>query len=100
MRWSATKPLCEVADQPFVDRGPDEVEIADVLGQGELGHGQPIADRPGLLLGDLRLDQIADAARRLALALDAGGYDLVIGTPAEPRERLELFRRKDSGVLS
>lgn len=33
----------------------------------------------GLLLGDLGLEQAADDARRLVLALDAGGHDLVIG---------------------
>jgi hypothetical protein len=75
----------EIADQGFVDRGPDEVELVDILGKGQLGDGQLVADRPGLLLGDLRLEQIAHDARRLMLALDARGHDLVIGT-AHPVE--------------
>jgi hypothetical protein len=50
--------------------------------------GSLVLDRARLLLGDLGAEQIAEDARRLVPALDAGGHHLVIGRPhAEELER-------------
>ena len=69
----------QVPDQRLVDRRAVEVELLDVLGERQLGDGELVFDGAGLLLGDLGREQIADDPRRLVLALDAGGHDLVIG---------------------
>ena len=69
----------EVAHQRLVDRRAVEVEVVDVLGQRQLGDGDLVLDRARLLLGDLGVEQIADDALRLVLALDGGGDDLVVG---------------------
>ena len=89
LRCSARKPpLGQIADQRLVDRRAGEVEVVEVLGERQLGDGQLVLDRAGLLLGDLGGEQVADDARRLVLALDAGGHDLVVGGPhAEQLER-------------
>jgi len=79
LRWSATKLPCQLSDESFVHRGAGEIELFDILGQRQLGDGHLVADRARLLLGNLRLQQVADNAGRLVLALDAGGHDLVIG---------------------
>ena len=55
----------EIADQGFVDRRVDEVEVPDVLGQKQLGDGELVFDGAGLLLRYLSLQQIADDLRRL-----------------------------------
>ena len=70
---------CQLAHQRLVDRRAVEPEVVDILGQRQLGDGQLVLDRPRLLLGDLGPQQIADDARRLALALDAGRHHLVVG---------------------
>jgi hypothetical protein len=76
------------AHQRFVDRRAVEPEVVDILGQRQLGDGQLILDRPRLLFGDLGLEQIADDARRLVLALDGGRHHLVVGgAHAEELER-------------
>lgn len=81
-------PGCELAHQAFVDRRVGEVEVVDVLGQRQLGDGDLVFDGARLLLGDLRLKQVTDDARRFVLSLDAGGHDLVIGaTHAEQLQR-------------
>jgi len=64
----------EVADQPLVDRRAGGVEVVDILGQRQFGDGQLIPDRARPLLGDLGGEQIAEDARRLVSALDAGGH--------------------------
>ena len=79
----------QIADQRLVDRRAGEVEVVDVLGQRQLGDGQLVLDRARLLLGDLGAEQIADDARRLVPALDAGGHHLVVGRP----HAVELERR-------
>jgi hypothetical protein len=83
----------QVANQCLVDRRADEVELVDVLGQRQLGDGQLILDRARLLLGDLGAEQVAEDARRLVPALDAGGHHLVVGrahaAELEPRHQLE-----------
>jgi hypothetical protein len=38
-------------------------------------------DRPGLLLGDLGAEQVADDARWLVAALDAARHRLVVSRP-------------------
>jgi calcineurin-like phosphoesterase family protein len=38
-----------------------------------------IFDRPGLLLGDLSLQEITNDARRLLLTLDPGRHHLIVG---------------------
>ena len=39
---------------------PVELEVGDVLGKREVGNGELVIDRPGLLLVDLGGEQIAD----------------------------------------
>jgi len=72
-------------NQPLVDRCSGEVELFDVLGQGQLGDGHLVSDGSCLLLGDLGLQQISNDAGRFMLALDACGHDLVISA-AHPVE--------------
>jgi hypothetical protein len=83
----------QIADQRLVDRRAGEVEAVDVLGQGQLGDGQLVLDRARLLLGDLGGEQIAEDARRLVPALDAGGHHLVVSgahaVKPEPCHQLE-----------
>jgi len=57
----------EIAHQRLVDRRAGEVEVVEVLGERQAGDGELILDRAGLLLGDLRLEQIAaqSSLRRL-----------------------------------
>ncbi len=69
----------EVAHQRLVDRSVLEGEVVDVLGKRQLGDGDLVLDRSGLLLGDLGREEIADDALGLVLALDGGGDDLVVG---------------------
>jgi hypothetical protein len=52
--------------------------------------GSLVLDRARLLLGDLGAEQIAEDARRLVPALDAGGHHLVIGRPQELERRHQL----------
>jgi hypothetical protein len=54
--------------QRLVDRGVVELEVADILGQRQLGDRDLVADRPRLLLGDLGGQQITDDVLRLVLA--------------------------------
>src|SRR5436305_3488206 len=79
----------QVADQCFVDRRAGKVKAGDVLSQRQLGDGQLILDRARLLLGDLGTEEIADDARWLVSALDAGGHHLIIGCS----HAVELERR-------
>ena len=69
----------ERADQRLVDRRVLEHEVVDVLGQRQLGDGELILDRASLLLGYLGLQEIADEALRLMLALQRDGERLIIG---------------------
>jgi hypothetical protein len=84
---------CQVADERFVDRRAGEVELVEVLGQRQLGDSELVLDRPGLLLGDLGAQEVADNARRLVATLNAARHHLVIsGAHAEelePRHQLE-----------
>lgn len=78
----------EVADEGFVDRRVGEAEIAQILGQGQLGDAELVADRARLLVGDLRAQQVPKHPLRLVLAFDGGGHDLVEGRlHAEELER-------------
>src|SRR5512147_409062 len=70
---------CQLVHQCLVDRRAVESEVADILGERQLGDGQLVLDRPRLLLGNLGLEQITDNARRLVLTLDAGRHHLVVG---------------------
>ncbi len=56
-----------------------EDEVVEVLGERQLGGGDLVLDRAGLLLGDLGGEQVADDVLGLVLALDGGGDDLVEG---------------------
>jgi hypothetical protein len=69
----------EGAHKRLVDRRVLEHKIVDILGQRQLGDGELILDRARLLLGDLGLQEIADEALRLMLALQRDGERLVIG---------------------
>src|SRR5213595_4323474 len=48
------------------------------LASGSLAYAQLVLDRARLLLGDLGAEQVAEDARRLVPALDAGGHHLVV----------------------
>lgn len=69
----------QIAYQRLVDRRLVEVELVDLLGQRQPGDGHLVLDRAGLLLADLRGEQVTDDLLRLVLALDRGGDDLVVG---------------------
>src|ERR1700730_9469835 len=60
----------EIIDQGLVDGCALELEVVEVLGQRQLGDGELVLDRAGLLLVDLGVEQITDDALRLVLALD------------------------------
>ena len=62
----------------MVDRRALELEVIEVLGERQLGDGELVFDRAGLLLVDLGAEQIANNALRFMLALDGGGHDLVV----------------------
>lgn len=66
-------------NEGLVDRGSVDGEVSDILGERQLGDGDLILDRTGLLLGDLGGEQVADDALRLVLALHRRGDDLVEG---------------------
>jgi hypothetical protein len=70
----------EVIDQRSVDRRAFELEVLDVLGKRQLGDGELVLDRPGLLLVDLSAEQVADNALGFVLALDGSRHDLVEGS--------------------
>jgi hypothetical protein len=61
----------EIVDERLVDRRAVELEVSDVLGKWKLGNGELVLDRPGLLLVDLGVEQIADDALGFVLALDS-----------------------------
>ena len=88
----------KVVDQARIDRGASEVEVVQILDQRQFGDGELIADRAGLLLGNLGLQQIADNAGRLMLPLDARGHDLVIGA-AHPVEFEAAHQVEDLGAF-
>ena len=88
----------KIVDQARVDRGADEVELGQILGQRQLGDGELVADRPGLFLGDLGLQKVADDAGWFVLALDAGGHDFVIGT-AHPVKLQRSHQVEDLGAF-
>jgi hypothetical protein len=69
-------------------RGALEGELVDVLGEGQLGDGDLVLDRAGLLLGDLGLEQVADDLLRLMRPLHRDLDDLVEG--ALHAEELQL----------
>jgi hypothetical protein len=69
----------EIAHQGLVDRRAVEIEVLEVLDDRELGGGELVLDRAGLLLGELGLEQLGDNLLRLVLPLHGGGEDLVIG---------------------
>jgi hypothetical protein len=69
----------EITHQSLIDRGAVKLEVAEVLGERELGDGELVFDRARLLLVDLGGEQIADDALRFVLALDRGGHDLIEG---------------------
>ena len=69
----------EIAHQRLVDRRVCELEVIEVLGERQLGNGELVFDRAGLLLVDLGGKQIADDALWFMLAFDGGSHDLVEG---------------------
>src|SRR5437660_12336464 len=60
--------------------GVFELEVLKVLGKRQLGDGELVLDRTGLLLVDLGVEQVADNALRFVLALDGSRHDLVEGS--------------------
>src|SRR5271157_5563679 len=71
----------EIAHESLVDRRVLEREVVDVLGQWQLGDCELVFDRARLLLRDLGLQEIADKALRLMLALERRGERLVVSAP-------------------
>jgi hypothetical protein len=69
----------EIIDESLIDRRAVELEVGDVLGKRQLGNGELVFDRLGLLLVDLGVEQLADNALRFVLALDGCCHDLVEG---------------------
>ena len=69
----------EIIDECLVDRRAVELEVRDILGERQFGDGELVFDRPGLLLVDLGVKQLADDALRFMLSLDRGRHDLVEG---------------------
>ena len=62
----------EVIDQRSVDRRVVELEVIGVLGKRQVGNGELVLDRAGLLLVDLGVELVADNALGFVLALDRG----------------------------
>ena len=77
--WARKSPPARSRTSVSLIGVPSNCEVVDVLGQRQLGDGELVLDRARLLLGDLGVEQIADDALRLVLALDGGGDDLVEG---------------------
>ena len=69
----------EIIDESLIDRRAVELEVGDVLGKRQLGNGELVFDRPGLLLVDFGVEQVADDALGFVLAFDRGRHDLVEG---------------------
>ena len=61
----------KITDQGLVDISGFEVELFQLLCQGQLGDGHLVFDRPRLLLPDLGGEQIADDLLRFMLRLTA-----------------------------
>lgn len=57
--------------QGFIDGRIGEVEVVDVFCQRQLGDAELVANGPGLLLSDLRLQEITDDVRWFVLPFDA-----------------------------
>src|SRR5262245_3172230 len=66
----------EIVDERLVDRRAVELEVGDILGEWQLGDGELVLDRPGLLLVDLGVEQVANDALWFVLSLDGGRHDL------------------------
>src|SRR6478752_5658953 len=64
----------EIVDERLVDRRAVELEVGDVLGKWQLGDGELVFDRPGLLLVDLGGEQIADDTLGFMLAFDGSRH--------------------------
>ena len=69
----------EIIDERLVDRRSVELEVGDILGKRQLGNGELVFDRPGLLLVDFGVEQVANDALGFVLAFDRGRHDLVEG---------------------
>jgi hypothetical protein len=54
----------QIAHQRLVNRRLAEVELVDLLGQGQPGDGHLVLDRACLLLADLRGEQVTDDLSR------------------------------------
>src|SRR6202171_6315283 len=78
-RWGIRTPAVEILDHRLVDRCALELEVIKVLGKRQFCDGKLIPDRASLLLVDLGVEQIADNALGVVLALDSGRHDLVEG---------------------
>jgi hypothetical protein len=78
----------EIADQRFVDRGAVEVELLDILGERQLGDGELVLPRAGLLLGYLGREQITDDPGRLVRASVQKAAPEFSGTSGDRRRSL------------
>jgi len=73
------RPGGKIADQRFIDRRACELEVGDLLGERQLGDRHLVLHRAGMLVGDLRLQQLTDDVLNGILALDRISDHLVIG---------------------
>src|SRR5271166_1925137 len=69
----------EIANERLVDRSALEHEVVEVFGERQPGGGDLILDRPRLLFRDLGVQEVADEALRLVLALERGRERLIVG---------------------
>jgi hypothetical protein len=69
----------EIIDESLIDWRAVELELGDVLGKRQLGNGELVFVRPGLLLVDLGGKQIADDTLGFVLTFDSGRHDLIEG---------------------
>src|SRR4029079_6680983 len=67
----------EVIDQRLVDGGALELEVVEVLGKRQLGDGELVLDRTGLLLVGLGVEQAADNPLGFVLALHGSRHALI-----------------------
>src|SRR5947209_7369264 len=69
----------EIAHERLIDRRASELEVVEIFGERQLGDGELISDRTGLLLVDLGGQQVTNDTLGFVLALDGGRHDLVEG---------------------
>ena len=80
----------EVDDEGLVDRRTIKVEVIEVLGKRQLGDGELVFVRAGLLLVDFGVEQITAGGLRPRLggaSKASNSMHMLIGDPGWPRDR-------------